>query len=151
MNVKIRVLIAEDDENDALLLRKAIHKIDPSATFYIVDNGEEARAYMKGDGKYGDRNKYPFPRVLITDLKMPRLDGFELLAWLKDHPDCNVIPKIVLSASNLTEDIIKAYQLGANIYFKKPNKYDDLIALVDLNFRLWSLGELPPDTIGKCG
>lgn len=151
MNVKIRVLIAEDDENDAFLLRRAIAKVDPLATFHIVDNGADAIAYMKGDGKYADRDKYPFPRVLITDLKMPKFNGFELLAWLLEHPDCNVIPKVVLSASNQTEDIVKAYQLGANIYFKKPGRYEELVTFVELNFRMWSLAELPPDDIKKCG
>ncbi len=146
----MQVLIAEDDENDALLLKRAIKRVNPAATFYLVSDGNEAMLYLKGDGKYGERDKFPFPRVLITDLKMPRMDGFELLHWLHDHPDCNVIPKIVLSASNIERDVIRAYQLGANIFFKKPASFDDLIAMIELNFRVWTAAELPPDNIEKC-
>jgi CheY-like chemotaxis protein len=147
----MRVLIAEDDENDALLIRRAIGKVDPAATYWTVPDGEQAIAYLKGDGEFGDRTKYPFPRVVITDLKMPRKDGFELLGWIQSHPDCNVIPKIVLSASNIPGDVIKAYQLGANAFFRKPSTSDHLVQIVALHFRFWSAAELPPDNIERCG
>src|SRR4051794_7914425 len=118
----MRVLIAEDDEDEATLLSRAILKVNPESTFYIVRDGGEAIAFLKGEGKYCDRSQFPFPRVLITDLKMPKVDGFELLGWLHDHPECNVIPKIVFSASAIETDVIEAYKLGANVFFQKPNK-----------------------------
>lgn len=145
------MLIAEDDENDALLLERAIRRIDPDATFYIVHDGFEAIQYMKGEGKYANREVYPFPRVLITDLKMPKKNGFELLEWLQKHPDCNVIPKIVVSASNVVSDVVKAYQLGANCYFQKPSTFEELLEFVTLNFRFWTAAQLPPDNIVQCG
>jgi CheY-like chemotaxis protein len=150
INVPMRVLIAEDDENDALLIQRAIQKVNPAATYYVVHDGAEAIAYLRGDGRYANRQKFHFPRVLITDLKMPKMDGFQVLAWLHQHPECNIIPKIVLSASNLTADVIKAYQLGANAFFCKPPNLDRLIQLVELHFRYWSEAELPPDSIQKC-
>jgi CheY-like chemotaxis protein len=150
VKLEIQVLIAEDNRDEALLVRRAISKVDPAASFFIVSDGREAMQYLKGDGEFKDRAKFPFPRVLILDLKMPVMDGFELMDWLLKHPDCNVIPKIVLSASNLTEDVIKAYQLGANIFFQKPSDYNELVAIIELNFRIWSLAELPPNNIMAC-
>src|SRR5690242_12446579 len=119
------ILIAEDDHNDAFLLERTIRKIGATAPIQIVENGEEAIHYLAGEGKYADRAAYPFPAVLITDIKMPRRNGFELLDWIRDHPECATIPTIVWSSSNLESDVIKAYQLGANCYLRKPTNLND--------------------------
>lgn len=146
------LLMVEDDESDAFLLQKAFLRVDQNATIHIVPDGKEAIAYLKGEGIYSDRTKYAFPRVLITDLKMPRMNGFELLAWLKNHPECNVIPTIVFSASRLPPDVTKAYQLSANAFFQKPTDFDRLVELIELNFRFWRAAEVPLDDPGrKCG
>ena len=137
------MLIAEDDENDALLLKRAFLRVEKNAQIHIVRDGEEALQYIQAQGKYSDRQQFPFPRVLITDLKMPRCTGFELLAWLQAHPECNIIPVIVFSASKLPEDVKKAYELGANAFFQKPNTFDTLVEIVDLNFKYWRAAEVP--------
>src|SRR5439155_5212661 len=72
--------------------------------------------YLKGEGEYSERSQYAFPRLLILDIKMPRLNGFEVLSWIRDHPECAVIPVIMMSSSRDERDITKAYQLGANSY-----------------------------------
>src|SRR5438477_11987840 len=96
---ELPILIAEDDENDALILQQALRKVGFDNPFHISSNGADVMKYMKGEEPYSDRKRYQFPRMLITDLKMPLVDGFELLTWLQQHPECNVIPRLVLSAS----------------------------------------------------
>jgi CheY-like chemotaxis protein len=137
------ILVAEDDENDSYLLQRAFKKAEIAMPCYICKDGAEAMAYLKGEEKFADRIKYPFPRVLITDLKMPKCSGMDLLRWLHEHPECNLIPKIVLSASAQPSDVKLAYQLGANCYFRKPSTFDKLVNLVQLAQAFWSEAELP--------
>lgn len=141
---KLIILVAEDDENDAFILKRAFKKGGIELPVHVCPDGEVAMNYLKGIGQFADRLTYPFPRVLITDLKMPRCSGFDILQWLQSHPECNLIPKIVLSASNHEVDIIKAYQLGANCYFKKPSSIEDLSRMVKIVNEFWSVAELPP-------
>ena len=138
------ILVAEDDENDAYMLKRAFAKNGVPMPVYICSDGEAAMAYLKGEGQFANREEFPFPRVLVTDLKMPMCSGFEVLAWLQAHPECNMIPKVVLSASNQEADVIKAYQLGANCYFTKPTSPEDLLKLVRLLHEFWSVAEMPP-------
>ena len=137
------ILIAEDDENDSFLLQRAFKKVGLTMPSHICRDGAEAISYLRGEGAFADRAKYPFPRVLITDLKMPKSSGFDLLRWLHDHPECNLIPKIVLSASAEAKDVTLAYQLGANSYFKKPATFDRLVECVRLWQTFWERAELP--------
>ena len=87
--------------------------------------------------------EFPFPRVLITDLKMPGCSGFDLLEWLYTHPECNLIPKIVLSSSIERNDVKRAYQLGANCYFQKPATFQELVNVVELAQKFWMTAALP--------
>jgi CheY-like chemotaxis protein len=137
------ILVAEDDENDIFLLERAFKKVGIGMPSHICRDGAEAMAYLKGEGKFSDRIKYPFPRVLITDLKMPKYSGMDLLRWLHEHPECNLIPKIVLSASAQPDDVKLAHQLGANCYFRKPATFDELVELVKLAQTFWTRAELP--------
>jgi CheY-like chemotaxis protein len=137
------ILVVEDDENDSFLLERAFKKTGVNMPMYVCRDGAQAMAYLKGEDIYKDRARYPFPRVLITDLKMPRCSGFDLLRWLHDHPECNLIPKIVLSASAEAEDVKLAYQLGANCYFRKPTRSDELVDLVTVAQSFWTKAELP--------
>jgi CheY-like chemotaxis protein len=140
---QLMILVAEDDENDIFLLERAFKKVGVGMPSHICRDGAEAMAYLKGEGKFSDRATYPFPRVLITDLKMPKCGGMDLLRWLHEHPECNLIPKIVLSASAEPSDVKLAYQLGANCYFRKPTRFDDLVRLVELAQTFWTTAELP--------
>jgi CheY-like chemotaxis protein len=83
------VLVAEDDENDAELVSRAFRRVDPDAVVTIVENGSEAVRYLQAAGRYSDRREFPFPHLLVTDIKMPMMDGFELLGWLKAHMPCS--------------------------------------------------------------
>ena len=109
-DVEYPFLIIEDDENDILLIKRALRKNGLSLPIQIVRNGEEAVAYLKGVGEFSNRINFPFPSFIMTDLKMPISGGFEVLAWLKSHPECSVVPVIVLSSSTQEKDIKTAWK-----------------------------------------
>jgi CheY-like chemotaxis protein len=140
---RLVILVAEDGEDDALLLKRAFSKVGIGLPAYVCEDGEQVISYLKGEGEFSDRAKYPFPRVLITDLKMPKCTGFDVLRWLQSHPECNMIPKVVLSASAEPEDVKLAYQLGANCYFHKPTSFGDLVKMVEIAHRFWTSAVLP--------
>jgi CheY-like chemotaxis protein len=143
METLFTILLAEDDANDALLIRRAFSKSGIRNPIQVVADGEEAIAYLSGVAPYADRSVYPFPGFLITDLKMPRKTGFELLEWLMSHPECGVIPAIVLSSSRQPADIKRAYQTGANSYFTKPADFSQLQDLLKRIFDYWIHCERP--------
>jgi CheY-like chemotaxis protein len=137
------VLVVEDTEGDFELLKIAIRKANVTTRIEWVRDGEEAINYLRGQGLYANRELYPFPGVLFLDLKMPKVDGFEVLRWLKEQEQCKVVPVMVLTSSAMEEDIARAYQLGANSYMVKPGDLESLIRLVDLAFRFWDTCALP--------
>ena len=109
----------------------------------ILTDGREVMDYLKGDGPYEDRSRYPFPSVMFIDIKMPRVNGFEVLKWLKEHQQCKVVPIIVFSSSDEPEDIERAYQLGANAYFVKPATADKLERMLRCAYDFWGLCAKP--------
>lgn len=143
-NQRLIILVAEDSPDDVFLLERAFRKAGIGMPAYICRDGAEAMAYLKGEREFADRARHPFPRVLITDLKMPKCSGFDLLRWLHEHPECNLIPKIVLSSSAQPEDVTLAYQLGANAYFCKPGSSEQLVRIVELSQKFWTEAILPP-------
>jgi CheY-like chemotaxis protein len=137
------ILIAEDDENDAIILERALHKAGFENPIRFCRDGTEVIAYLCAEPPFQDRHEFPFPRVLITDLKMPKMGGIEILKWLYHHPDCNLIPKIVLTASKQSSDIQEAYKWGANSYLVKPSGYEQLTRMLKLVFDYWEMCEKP--------
>ena len=137
------ILLVEDDENDAMLLRMAFERNDIANPVQWARDGLEAVAYLNGEGMYADREKYPFPEVLLVDLKMPRMTGLELLAWINEHPEFRIIPTIVMTSSRQELDIEKAYHLGANTYLTKPIAFDDLAKMVKLTHEYWAMSAKP--------
>lgn len=150
MNEMLPILIAEDDENDALMLQRALRKAGFTNPFHICVNGTDAIKYLKGESPYQDRDEHCFPRLVITDLKMPQMDGFELLAWLQSHPECSLIPKLVLSASQQQEDVKRAYRLGANSYLVKPASFEQLVKNMKLSLEYWTMCEKPEPPAAHC-
>src|SRR5688572_31130525 len=90
------VLLAEDSENDVLMFRRAARRANFTQPLQVVSNGEETIAYLKGEGKYEDRAKYPLPGLVLLDLKMPRKDGFEVLQWVRQQSDFDTMQVVVL-------------------------------------------------------
>lgn len=144
MNRNLLILVAEDDPNDLIMLKRAFLKNGINNPVHSCANGEEAIAYLQGKGEYADRSRFPFPSILITDLKMPRAGGFEILKWLRAHPECHVIPILIFSASNAPEDVSKAYRMGANAYLHKPPTFEQLREIVRIISEFWSICEKPP-------
>ena len=140
------ILIAEDDEDEALLLEHALKAIGISNPVLMVDNGEHVIAYLKGEGQFADRATFPLPAVLITDLKMPAVGGFELLEWLRHNPRFAIIPTLVFSNSSEPQDIQRAYALGANAYLVKPPGMEQLEAMMRTTFDFWTLCARTPFT-----
>jgi CheY-like chemotaxis protein len=96
-----------------------------------VNNGQEAVDYLAGKDKYADREKYPMPRLLMLHLKMPWMDGFDVLAWLRSQVKFNTLPVVVLTSSKLQTDIDKSRDLGVYDYRVKPQSFDDLVRMLD--------------------
>jgi CheY-like chemotaxis protein len=109
----------------------------------VCRDGEEVLAYLQGKEPYANRQEYPFPRLLILDLKMPKLGGLDVLRWIRHHPHCAVIPTLILSTSILKTDIQEAYELGANAYLTKPGEFSKLQMLFRDLFAFWGHCELP--------
>ena len=116
---KATILIVEDDPGDAYFLEKAFERVLANCAVHRVSDGEEAQAYLSGTGKYLDRKLFPLPSVILLDLKMPRMNGFEFLAWLRKEPELKIIPTVVYSSSENPTDIRKAYEMGANSFLHK--------------------------------
>jgi len=120
MPAEATILWAEDDENDVLLFRRAFEKASLPHRLIDVGDGQEAVDYLAGEPPHDDRTRFPLPDLLLLDLKMPRLGGFEVLAWIQERPEFKGLPAVVLSSSNQERDIQRARSLGASDYFVKP-------------------------------
>jgi CheY-like chemotaxis protein len=142
-NSTLTILLVEDSPDDVLLFRHALKSTGLDARVSHVLDGGVAIEYLEAAPPYDDRERYPFPDMIMTDLKMPLFDGFELLAWLQARPKCSAIPTIVLSASNHESDVARAYQLGANAYLLKPNTVTDLTRLLQVTHAFWSHCQRP--------
>lgn len=119
MSFQPTILFAEDSDNDTLLIQCGFEKARFPFLLQFVEDGVAALDYLSGKGKYADRERYPLPTVLLTDLKMPRMDGFELLRWIRSQETWRNLPVIVMTGSNQVEDRMRAMDLGANFYIVK--------------------------------
>lgn len=145
------ILIAEDNPQEVALLKMALRKSGIEGPIQIVSDGEEVIKYLRAQPPYDDREKYPFPYTVFLDLKMPRRDGFGVLEWLKNHPECAVIPTIVMTCSSDAHDIKRAYQLGANAYMVKPTTIEDFTLMIRLTIDYWRICQKPElELVDKC-
>ena len=131
------ILHVEDDPNDVLLLQHACRKAATTCNIQAVSDGDEAIAYLKGIDHFADRERFPLPHLILLDLKMPRISGFEVLSWLRDNPKLRFIPVVVLSSSNHDSDLRRAYELGANSYLIKPVSFDSLVEIIRTIHDYW--------------
>ena len=137
----LTVLHIDDDPNDTELLRAATRRAKTQFNLHNVEDGESAMAYLNGAGRYADRSLYPIPALILLDLKMPRVTGLEILRWIREHPECGQLPVVVLSGSELHEDIRQAYEKGANSYLVKPLGFEALVDLVKNVNAVWLPGQ----------
>lgn len=120
------ILIVDDNDDDVFALQRALKKTATANPQQIVTNGREAVAYLAGSGRYAERATYPLPFLVFLDLKMPLMDGFEVLGWLREQAHLNQIVVIVLTGSDELKDHQRAYALGARSYLVKPPSPADL-------------------------
>jgi CheY-like chemotaxis protein len=121
------VLLVDESENDALLMRIAFQRSGFGKPLQWARSGEQAIAYLLGSSGYEDRTEFPSPALVLLDLNMPRINGFEVLGRIRQEPALRRLLVFILTASDRTEDIIRAFDLGANAYLVKPPSLDELI------------------------
>lgn len=137
------ILIVEDDVNDQNFIRRAFKLSGFTNRIATVNDGEEATAYLRGLGPYADRALHPLPRLIITDIKMPRMGGIELLKWMNARDEFRLIPTIVLTSSNDEADITQAFVQGAKGYMIKPVQFGDLEKLIHTIADYWRVSRVP--------
>jgi CheY-like chemotaxis protein len=124
------ILIVDDNEDDVYALRRALRKAGITRSQQAVENGREALNYLSGKSRYADRNEFPLPFIIFVDLKMPLVDGFEVLAWIRSQPELGGIPVVTLTGSDEMKDHERARLLGAHTYLVKPPAPADLQRLI---------------------
>jgi CheY-like chemotaxis protein len=140
------ILVAEDNADDAFLLKRAFVQARINVRLDFVQDGEEVIHYLKGENGFADRTAHPFPALLLLDLKMPRLDGFDVLNWLRQQSGgLKRLPVTVLTSSDQPSDVNRAYDLGANSYLIKPTVSESLMEVVQRIQNYWFNVNHPPD------
>jgi CheY-like chemotaxis protein len=131
------ILVAEDDPTDAYFFERAFRRAGLPVTLHFVRDGQEAIDYLQGEGQFADRTRHPLPQLLLLDLKMPRLDGFDVLEWVRKQPGMGGVLIVIFSSSEEPRDMNRAYGLGANSYLVKPHSMAELTALVGQFKKYW--------------
>jgi CheY-like chemotaxis protein len=138
MSDKQYILLAEDDPNDVILIERAFNKAGLERVLRVVRDGEEAVNYLSGHDSYADRAQFPMPYLMLLDLKMPGMDGFEVLEWVRSHPTLKRLLVVVLTSSSLQTDVDRAYELGANSYLVKPLDPTSMVNTIQRFEAYWS-------------
>lgn len=133
----LTILLAEDDQDDRYLISEALDESGAENQLYIVETGEELLDYLRNQGKYTDREKYPRPGLILLDLNMPLLDGREALAEIKSDPELCRIPIVVLTTSQSDEDVNDTYALGITGYITKPMTFKGLVDVMKSVGNYW--------------
>jgi len=145
MNDGATILLAEDREDDVILVQKAFEKGGIRNPLFVVRDGQEAIDYLTGVFPFSDRDRFPVPSLLLLDLKMPRVDGFDVLRWLRTQPNLAPLRVVVLTSSQDIRDVSKAYQLGANSFLVKPLDFHNTVAMVETITDYWLRMNLAAD------
>ena len=120
------LLLVEDNPDDVFIMTRALKKAGLDLPVFIASDGKEALDYLRGTGPFADRARYPLPSLVLLDLKLPYLNGFEVLEWIRDHPLFHDLQVIVLTSSGEDRDQRRAQELGVSAYLIKPPKPDVL-------------------------
>lgn len=140
-------LLVEDDEDQVELVRRAFAKAKIVNPLHVVRSGEEAMVYLEGAGPYQNREEFPLPKLILLDLKMPGITGFDLIRWIRRQPPLSTVRIVVLTASNEIRDVNQSYALGANSFLVKPVNFDDFVRLTQAveGYWIW-LNKIPEDS-----
>lgn len=144
MEHKADILLVEDNPSDAEMAIRALRKNHVINTVLHLQNGEEALHYLFAEGEYKGRNIDDVPKVILLDLKMPKIDGLEVLRKIKSDPRTNFIPVVLLTSSKEERDILDGYKFGVNSYIVKPVEFENFVkAVKEIGF-YWLLLNQPP-------
>lgn len=139
-------LLIEDTENDVLLIQRAFIKAKILNPLLIVKTAEEGVAYLQGEGRYHNRAEFPLPSLILLDLKLPGMDGFEFLRWIRRQPGLTSMRVVVLTSSDLMRDVNLAYQLGANSFLVKPVDFERFVEISQALNGYWMWMSKAPET-----
>ncbi len=137
-NIRPTLLVVEDNEDDIFFIDRIFRQIGARCDLRFARDGIEAVEYLSGKGQFRDRLKNPLPTLILMDLKMPRMNGFEVLEWMHEQPEIKLIPTIVVTSSTLQEDVTRAYRLGANAVMNKPVDKDSLTQMLKTFHIYWT-------------
>jgi CheY-like chemotaxis protein len=137
------ILLVDDEENDVFFMTDAFNRLG-IGNFQIVTDGQQAVDYLRGEGKFSDRNQFPMPAIVLLDLKLPFIMGLDVLKRIRERPGGPIV--IILSASSDPRDISSAYAAGANAYLVKPSSVEGLLNLVRSIKDFWLTHNVVPDS-----
>ena len=135
----VDILLVEDSDEDAELTMRALRQRKLANDLFRVKDGAEALDFIFATGSYAERGNQPNPRVVLLDLKLPKVDGMEVLRRLKENPGTRTIPVVMLTSSKEDRDLEEAYRLGVNSYIVKPVEFDKFVAAVETLGLYWAL------------
>jgi len=140
------ILLVEDQEDDVVLIRKAFEKGQIMNPLFVVRSGEDAMAYLLGQGKYTNRAEYPLPDLMLLDIKMPGLDGFDVLRWVRAQTGFSSLLIVMLTSSDRVYDVNLAYKLGANSFLVKPLDFENYLQTCHVLKQYWLNMNKRPET-----
>ena len=141
----LNILLVEDNPDDAFLVSTAVERTLSGIRIFLVPNGQEAIRYLDGEVPYNDRGRHPLPELVLLDLKMPQVNGLEVLRWIRSQPGLRRLPVIVLTGSLLPEDTQRAYEAGANSYLVKPLDFNGMMETMKNMADFWLTGTMFPE------
>jgi CheY-like chemotaxis protein len=140
-------LLIEDNENDVLLIQRAFIQAKILNPLMILKTAEEGMAYMLGTGRYSNRAEFPLPELILLDLKLPGMDGFDFLRWIRAQPGFGSTRVVILTSSDLMQDVNTAYKTGANSFLVKPVDFERFVEISRALNGYWMWMDRPPETI----
>jgi len=141
---EVEILLVEDNPNDVELTLRALKKHNLANKVHVVKDGAEALEYILATGAYAHRDINHNPKVILLDLKLPKVDGLEVLRQIKSNERTKLIPVVVLTSSKEERDLVESYRLGANSYIAKPVDFESFVKAVSELGLYWLLLNQPP-------
>jgi two-component system response regulator len=140
-----KILLVEDNRDDVLLTIRALEKANIVNHVDVAKDGIEALEYLRGEGKFRDRDTAEQPAIILLDLKMPRMGGLDFLRTIRGEEKFRLLPTVILTSSREEQDIIESYRLGANSYIQKPVDFDQFVKAVQTLGLYWLVFNISPD------
>ena len=139
------ILIVEDNPTDVMLIRRALARLKIANPVQVIADGDRAVDYLSGHDDYADRMQFPLPALILLDLKLPRRSGLEVLEWLRRQEGLRRMPVVMLTSSRQSDDVNRAYDLGANSYLVKPVEFESLQEMLGTINTYWIDWNEKPD------